>query len=131
MLQVLESRTRETAIKESNKCMFHMRHAASAECYGKGTDDKPSPILRHSHFMKSRHCQKKLKKIQEIVKKVYYEKALNDANISEYQKVKERNWGRWNRGILMQRLPSLILPPKWRMTSGQVPGNSLRPMGFN
>jgi hypothetical protein len=60
-----------------------------------------NPTLSHSDFMISRHCQKKLKKNQEIIKKVYHDKALSDANISEYQKAKERNWGRRNRGISM------------------------------
>jgi hypothetical protein len=34
------------------------------------------------------------------------------------------------RGPWMQRLPSLILPPKWRMTNGRVSVNLLRPMTF-
>ncbi len=77
-----------------------MRHAASAECYGKGKDNKPDS-LPFSDFIISRLCQKKLKKNQEIIKKVYHDKALSDANISEYQKAKERNWGQRNRGISM------------------------------
>jgi hypothetical protein len=40
MFQSIKPVTKEKAIKESNICIFSMRHTASAECYGKGTNAK-------------------------------------------------------------------------------------------
>jgi hypothetical protein len=45
--------------------------------------------------------------------------------ISDYQKAKEGKWLQQIRDTSVRKLPSLILPPKWRVAGGKMSGNSL------
>jgi hypothetical protein len=81
------------------------------------------------------HNQKKLKNIQEIVKKVHRDKALTIMQMRVIiKKAKEGNQAAATRGTSMQRRPSPISPPKRRMNSGklvQAHGVTTKPATLN